>query len=77
MGNVAYFVMGNVWLLTAVMLWLGRDQVRSEPVRFAFFGVGGLHSPFTYQMLIVLCVAIGLALVFRGRRGAKKAAKTD
>jgi len=68
MGNVAYFVMGNIWLLVAVTLWLGRTQSQSNTNWSSFFGAGGPHSNFAYQALIVLCVLIGVALVIRGRR---------
>lgn len=68
MGNVAYFVLGNVWLLAAMGLWLGRNLHTLEPVRYSFFGVGGPHSPLAYQSMILVCVVIGVALVIRGRR---------
>ena len=68
MGNVAYFVLGNVWLLAALALWLGRNFYRADPVRYSFFGVGGPHSPLAYQAMIVVCVVIGAALVIRSRR---------
>ena len=67
MANVACFVMGNVWLLVGLGLWLGRNFYRSDPVRYSFFGVGGPHSPLAYQAMILVCVVIGLALIIRGR----------
>jgi len=68
MGNVAYFVMGNIWLFVGIVLWLGRNIMTTQPVRYSFFDVGGPHSPWAYQALIVICLIIGLALVVRSRR---------
>lgn len=75
MSKAVSFVMGHVWLLVAVMLWLGRKEAAYAP-GYTFFGAGGRHSPFAYQALIVLCLVIGLGLIFSARR-ASKGEKTD
>ena len=68
MGKMACFIAGNVWLLMSVVLWLGRKAVRFEPTRYAFFELGGWHSPFSYNLLIVMCVVVGLALLTAGMK---------
>ncbi len=49
------------WLLAIVALVLGRKSVRSEPVLYAFFGLGGWLDPSTYDMIIAACVLLALA----------------
>jgi hypothetical protein len=71
MRKVACFTMGNVWLMIAVAIWLGRDAVRYAPTRYAFFGVGGWHTPFTYNLAVVACVIIGIVFLARSGRSAK------
>ena len=72
MGKMACFIAGNVWLLMSVVLWLGRKAVRFEPTRYAFFEVGGWHSPFSYNLLIMMCVVVGLAFLSPGTRNSWK-----
>ena len=68
MRNWMYFVVGNMWLLTGLVLWLGRKAVRFQPTRYSFFGVGGWLSPFAYGFLILVCALIGIALVLLASR---------
>lgn len=70
MRNWPYFVGGNFWLLMALVLWLGRNAVRTGPTRYSFFGVGGWLSPFEYGLLVVACAFIGAALMFLWSRPA-------
>jgi hypothetical protein len=57
------FAAGNLWLVTALVLFLGRKAVRYAPTRYAFFGVGSWLSPVAYGFLIVACIVIGLGLM--------------
>jgi hypothetical protein len=56
-----YFIAGNLWLLFAIVMFLGRKAWRTGPVRYTFFGAGSL-SPLQYNLLILCC--IGLAAAF-------------
>lgn len=40
--RVALLVIGNVWLMTALILVLGRGSVRSQPEMYSFFHIGGM-----------------------------------
>jgi hypothetical protein len=68
MRNWACFLLGNLWLLMAFVLLLGRKVVRVGPLMYSFFGVGGWLSPFAYGFLIVACALIGVGLMFLGNR---------
>jgi hypothetical protein len=68
MRNRLYFVVGNSWLLMALVLWLGRNAVRYAPTRYSFFGVGGSLSPFAYGFLILACAVIGVVLIVLAHR---------
>ena len=68
MRNWPYFVAGNLWLLTAVVLLVGRKAARTSPTFYSFFGIGGWFSPFAYGFLIVACAFIGVGLILLGSR---------
>ena len=55
-----YFIVGNLWLLVALALFVGRTFERGSPTRYSFFGVGGWLSPFAYGFLIVVTAAVGV-----------------
>ena len=56
-------VFGNLWLIIALLLFVGKTAVRSDPVRYAFFGVGGLLSPAAYWIIIAACAVLGLFML--------------
>jgi hypothetical protein len=64
------FIVGNVWLLMALVLYLGRVAVRHQPTRYSFFGIGGWHSPSVYGILIICCIVVGLWLMASARSAA-------
>lgn len=68
MADRWYLLLGNLWLLAALVLYLGRVAVRYQPTRYSFFGIGGWLSPFAYGLLIAACIIIGLAFIFRRSR---------
>ena len=68
MRDRLYFVVGNFWLLMALVLWLGRNTERVAPTRYSFFGVGGWLSPSAYGFLILACALIGVVLIVLAHR---------
>ena len=68
MRNWPYFVAGNLWLLIALVLLLGRKAERFQPTFYSFFGTRSWLSPFAYGFLIVACAFIGVGLIFLGSR---------
>ena len=68
MGDRPYFVVGNVWLLTALILMLGQKMAPHYGGRYAFFGVGGALSPQAYWFLIVVCLCLGVGLMCSRKR---------
>lgn len=68
MRDRLYFVVGNLWLLMALVLWVGRNVARTHPTRYSFFDVGGWLSPFAYGFLILACALIGVVLMILGCR---------
>jgi len=50
------FVMGNVWLFAALILFLGADDYTPVQGTYRFLGVGGWHYASTYNALIGACV---------------------
>lgn len=57
-----YFVAGNVWLLVALVLFVGRTYERSSPSRYSVFNGGQWFSPEAYWLLII--AAAGVAIFF-------------
>ena len=55
-----YFVAGNVWLVIALIVCLGRTYERSAPVRYSFFHSGQWLSPQAYTLLVLLPLAVGV-----------------
>lgn len=68
-----FFVMGNVWLMLALLMVLGNHTERDQPTMVAFFGLGAWLYPGTYNLLVALCVAAAVAcfaLAWKTRRPA-------
>jgi hypothetical protein len=61
------FVFGNVWLLVAVTLHLGKVIEREEPTRYSFFG-GGWLTPAAYALLELGSLILGIAFIISARR---------
>jgi hypothetical protein len=53
-------VIGNLWLLGALALVLGRHLARTEPTMYSFLQSGAWFYPETYDTWIILCVLAAL-----------------
>lgn len=53
-----YFVAGNVWLVLALLMFVGRTYERSSPTRYSIFHGGQWFSAEAYTALIALLIAI-------------------
>ena len=68
-----YFLTGNLWLIVALFLLMGKHQVRTEPTMYSFFGssVGsGWIEPNTYDGYVLFAfgaAAVSFVLAFRKR----------
>ena len=62
------FVAGNLWLIVALVLLLGKNIMRGNPTRYSFFGVGGWYSPGAYWLMILVCAAMGVGFMMAARR---------
>lgn len=60
-----YFVAGNLWLLAAVVLFIGRTFERSQPTRYSIFGAGRLLSPTEYGWMIAVVALLSAACFWR------------
>jgi hypothetical protein len=58
-----YLILGNVWLLVALALYVGKTFERSSPTCYAVFGVGQWFAPEEYNWLVRIPAAIGVAFV--------------
>ncbi len=66
-----FFVAGNFWLFTALVLVLGRKVARTQPMMYSFFDVGGWYYPGTYNFWIGVCLMVAaacFALAWTNRR---------
>jgi hypothetical protein len=65
-----YFVVGNGWLLIALVLSLGKQVMRTEPEMNAFFGIGHWYPPEGYNFLtfLVLVVAVYFFVLYAKTR---------
>ena len=58
---VAAFVVGNLWLLAAIVVFLGRKVARSNPLMVSFTTEGGWFYPQTYDAVNAFCVVMAVA----------------
>ena len=56
-----YFIAANLWLMFAVIVFLGRAPERHEPVRYSFFHAGYWFSPEAYALIIAVLLAASAA----------------
>ena len=54
-----YFIVGNAWLLVALILILGREDVGGY---WRFFGFGEIEE-FVYVLAILLSLGLGIGLL--------------
>jgi len=57
-----YFIAGNLWMFSGILLLVGREAWRSGPVRYGFLGVGSLSAA-VYNLVVTFCV-IAAAIFF-------------
>lgn len=69
-----YFIAGNVWLIVALIVFLGRSHARSQPTLYCFFGVGRWMYPSSYSLVMLLCVGLGVAFLILAVRSARRSA---
>jgi hypothetical protein len=65
-------IVGNLWLLAAVALLLGKTVARTQPVMYSFFDIGAWLYPSTYNVIVMFCGLLSLgffAFAWRGRPG--------
>ena len=55
---LAAFIFGNVWLLAAVAMFLGRKFARSDPYMVSFTSQGAWLYPGTYNAVNILCLVV-------------------
>lgn len=60
-----FFVAGNLWLLIALVVLLGRNVERHDPTRYSFIGYGW-WDPMTYNLIVILLFIFGLFLLRKG-----------
>jgi len=53
-----YFISANIWLLTALTLFVGRTFERDSPTRYSVFHGGQWFSPETYSLMILSVLAV-------------------
>src|SRR6056297_2030279 len=59
-GMLRHFIAGNFWLFVALALWIGKETVRTQPLRVAFFGEGNWFKPGVYTILVVAGAVLGV-----------------
>ena len=55
-----YFIFGNLWLLVALVLFLGCKFARNDPYMVSFTEYGDCMYPATYNTLIALAVCAAI-----------------
>lgn len=54
-----YFLLGNFWVLCALIIHIGGRLERTQPTLVSFFGVGAWFYPTSYNLMVA--VAAGMA----------------
>jgi serine/threonine protein kinase len=65
------FLLGSGWILLAIILLLGRTVARTQPLMYAFFGIGGWMYPSGYNAIIGLTILAGLFCLWLGWVGGR------
>ncbi len=66
-----FLVLGNLWLVVALTLELGKHIARTQPTMYSFLPWGKWYYPGTYNSWIALCVlmaAVHFALSYLSHR---------
>ena len=67
-----YLVLGNVWLLVALAVYVGRTLERGRPAMYSVYGVGRWFTPSEYEFLVLGPAILGIALTSLAIRQAWK-----
>ena len=65
-----YFVAGNVWLIVALILILGKKNV--SWLGCSFFGVGGEVNVATYGLMIFVSIVLSVTFFIMSRQKSDK-----
>jgi prepilin signal peptidase PulO-like enzyme (type II secretory pathway) len=57
--RIARLIIGNVWLMAALVMVLGKTDTGNGEI-CTFFNIGGWHYAATYIWMIVLCVFVAI-----------------
>lgn len=60
-----FFVAGNLWLLSALLMLLGREYWRGSYHLYSFFGIGGPLYPIVYNLATILAAVLGVWFIRR------------
>lgn len=63
-----HLVFGNVWLLLAVVVYLGGKVMRTAPSMVSFYGSGRWFFPGTYNSIAICCAALGIGFLIASYR---------
>jgi hypothetical protein len=70
-----FFIAANVWLMLAVLAFIGRTYERSAPVRYSFFHNGRWLSAESYTLVVATLTAISALFFFLSWLRAKTPAR--
>lgn len=57
------FAAANLWLVIALILFVGKKYERSEPTMYSFVGVGSYFYPGSYDSMVFGCLLVGLVFL--------------
>lgn len=63
-----YFIAANLWFLAGLILMIGRNVARTQPVMYSFFGVGGWYYPGPYSLMVLACIGLGVVFIYAALR---------
>ena len=67
-----YLCLGNLWLLVALALYVGRTYERSAPSMYSAWGVGRWFYPGEYTALVLVPAALGITFCCLAARHARR-----
>jgi hypothetical protein len=66
-----YFIAGNIWLFTALAIFLLKHAQRYNPTRVSFLEEGKWFTPIEYNSINIIVLLIGLIFFELSRRSDK------
>jgi len=67
---ILYVVLGNVWLLIALALYVGKTYEPGSPPMYSVYGVGRWFTAGEYELIVLAPAALGMAFMCLGIRQA-------